>query len=257
MPVLDIVDRNGGLRWDAAGCLEAVIYFPRKPDLRGQYEARWRAEHKALLPLGRRFTTAATHDPARSFGGRELDAMRKTLAKRRVRAERIGTALWFQAYLSKTDPPHATESRVGWVLSEIAKGDSIRVSRSTIKRDWSEYRGVVHWCAAVAYQRRVFGAPLLYYPSIGPLGYSADAALWDFLRLGHEFFLFASESGCFTPTKSFDPQRDLWTLPPDPGRLAPRREITWPDYHRVRSDVPPNPDVLELLPHYDATLYRG
>jgi len=249
MPVLDILAEDGGLRWDACGRLEAVLYYSRKPNLRAEYEARWRAEHKHLLPEGKRLFTRTTHAPAKAFSGHL--ALRGGLRKARERVERIGTALWLQAVLSREDPPSATENRVSFALQEL-----YGVSRSTIKRDWSDYRGIVHFCAAIAYQRRVFRAPFLHYPDLGPHEYSMDAALFDFLRLAHQFFAFARDSGCFAPTRRFSPQRDLWTMPSGLETLAPARHETWPDCHRIRA-ILPDAAVIEALAHYDASLFRA
>ena len=119
------------------------------------------------------------------------------------------------------------------------------------------YRGVVHWCAAVAYQRKIFGAPLLCYPNLGPAEYSIYMAIWDFLRLGHEFYSFARDNGCFATTMSFRAERDLWTLPLGIEVVAPKRADTWPDCDRIRASALPDPAVLASLHDYDATLYRG
>jgi hypothetical protein len=248
MPVLDIIDRDNAMRWDAPGRLGAALYFPREPKLRLEYEACWRAENKHLLPLDKRLTRATAHSPARGFGRRKIDFL-----KRWLRVERIGTALWIQAILSMTDPSSATESKVAYTLGELKQRD-IKTSRSTLKRDWTTHRGVVQWCAAIAYQRKVFGKEL---PMIGPPDYSIYAALWDFLRLGNQFFAFARDSGCFATTPNFRPERDLWTLPSGIWAVAPKRDPAWPDCDSIRADILPDPDVLAPLQDYSATLYRG
>jgi len=253
MPVLDILDQNGNLRWDAPGVLVAAIYFPREATKRAGYEAHWRADNKPLLPAGKRLLKKSTHDPARIFGGRA--AIPEELKQRRRQMERIGTFLWLQAILSVTDPASATESKVSYLLGQLDGEKGIRTSRPTLKRDRARYRGVVHWCAAIAYQRRAFRAPLLSHPELGPPGYSIYAALWDFLSLGDHFFHFAKESGCFQPTQIFKPERDLWTLPP--AVTMPRRDPSWPDCDRVWQSITPDPDILASLADYDATLYRA
>jgi hypothetical protein len=256
MPVLDILDRNGGLRWDAPGVVESAIYYPCEPDMRLRYEALWRVECKYLLPAGKRISKR-TYELARAFGGKARAVNRAVLRKYRARLEHIGTALWLQLVLSQKDPSNATESKVSYILSNLEKKEGLRTSRSTLKRDWARYRGTAHFCAAVAYQRRVFGAPLLWHPTIGPSDYTIYAALWDFLRLNHQFFSFARDSGCFATTESFNPQRDLWTMPPNLGLIAPGRNAIWPNCHRIRSDVLPDPAILAALGRYSAILYRA
>jgi hypothetical protein len=256
MPVLDILERDGVLRWDTPGILEAAIYFPREQDRRAEYEARWRAEHKGLLPPGKRLTKATTHGPAKRFGGKRLEANRAALRKLRVKIERVGTLLWLQAVLSQIDSPNATESKADYVMGELDKQGGIKTSRSTLRRDRVTHRGVVHWCAALAYQRRVFGAPFPCHPLIGPPDYSPYEALWDFLRLGHQFFEFADDSGCFSATPSFHRDRDLWEPPAGIAGVAPKRRNTWPNCHRVRADVIPGADVHAALETYDSTQYR-
>jgi hypothetical protein len=256
MRVIDILDRDGTLRWDAPGILVAAVYFPGEPDPRAGYEARWRAENKALLPSDKRLTQAKTHNLARAFGGKRLEGHRAVLRKRRIQIERIGTALWLQAVLSQIDPANATESKVSYILGELGKREGIKTSRSTFRRDWTTCRGVAHWCAAIAYQRRVFGAPFPCYPLIGPPDYSTYEALWDFLRLGHQFFAFAQDSGGFSATPSFHPARDLWTLPAGVDAIAPKRKIGWPDCHRIRTIIP-DAAVLTALERYDSSEYRA
>jgi hypothetical protein len=75
-----------------------------------------------------RLTRATTHDPAREFGGKRLEASRAVLRKHRVQIERIGTAHWLLAILSRIDPPNATESRVDYILGELDKQGGIRTS---------------------------------------------------------------------------------------------------------------------------------
>ncbi len=252
MPVLDVLNKDGALRWDALGTILGTIYFPREADLRQEYAARWRAEHKSLLPAGNRLWEKTTHGPAKAFGRR--NAIAALERQRRQQIERVGTASWLQAFLSKIDPSNASETKSGYLLAEFGKRAGIEVSRSTVKRDWARYRGVIHWCAAISYQRRIFGAPLLCHPDIGPPDYSNLAALFDFLKLAHQFFAFARDSGCFAATPSFKPERDVWTLPAG-GLVAPVREPAWPDCDRIRATVRPDPVVCELLKDYDATQY--
>jgi hypothetical protein len=246
MPVLDILDRDGAMRWDFPGYLGAILNFPGEPGLQLECEARWRAERKDFVPPGQRLMAATTHNPAKAFGRRKIDFL-----KRWLRVERIGTALWIQAILSMTDPSNATESKVAYMLGELKKGNS-KTSRSTLKRDWTTHRGVVHWCAAIAYQRKVFGKEI---PMIGPPDYSIKSAFWDFLRLGEQFFAFARDSGCFATTPSFQPEHDLWTLPA--GLVAPKRGSAWPDCDSIRASVLPKTAAIALLQGYRATLYRG
>jgi hypothetical protein len=213
MPEIDIIDPDHALRWDALGIIEATVYFPRGPEQRAGYEARWRAAHRALLPPGKRLTQATTYDPAREFG-KDLRRRYEDLRRRRLQIERVGTALWLKAVLSQIAPASATESRVSYGFGQLG----MRMSRSTIKRNWRTYRGVSPWCAAMSYQRFVFGTVFPCYPLIGPPDYSIDAALWDFLRLGYEFYAFACDSGAFAATPNFNPERDLWTLPARAGQ---------------------------------------
>jgi hypothetical protein len=253
VPEIEILDADGGLRWDAPGILEALVYFPDHPGRRARYEARWRTEHRALLPSDKRLSRAKTYNLAKTIGGKNREGDRALLRKRREAIERVGTALWLQAVLSKIDPADATESRVSYALGEIGQGERMRTSRSTIKRDWRTNRGVVHWCAAIAYQRKIFGTPFPCYPVIGPPDYGTYEALWDFLRLGHEFYAFARDSGCFVATASFDP--DPWTLPPGVGAIAPRRKPHWPDCDRIRA-IAPDDAVLAVIARYDSSAYR-
>jgi hypothetical protein len=237
--------------------LEAAIYFPDRIDLRFQYEARWRAEHKHLLPSGMRLNNKMTHGPARTFGARSAMVMKNELRKRREQIERIGTALWLQAVLSEIAPSDASENKVAFLLASLADGGSTHTSHPTLKRDLTRYRGVIHWCAAMSYQRRVFGSPLRRHPDLGPPEYTIYAAVFDFLALGDQFYGFARDSGTFAETGRFKPKRDLWALPEGMKPLAPRRDKTWPDCNRVRADILPNAALLEELKRYDATLFRA
>jgi hypothetical protein len=257
MPELDILDKDGSLRWDAPGRLEATIYFPDRIDFLLQYEARWRAEHKHLLPSRKRLNEKTTHGPARTFGARSTMVMKNELRKRREQIERIGTALWLQAVLNEVARPDASENKVAFWLASFADGGSTHTSRATLKRDLTRYRGVIHWCAAMSYQRRVFGSPLRRHPDLGPPKYTIYAALFDFLELGDQFYGFACDSGTFAEAGRFKPERDLWTLPEGVKSLAPRRDKAWPDCNRVRADVLPSVALLDRLEHYDATLFRA
>ena len=248
MPVLDLTAK-GELRWDANGVLLATILFPDDPELRIGFEARWRAEHKAQIPASALLFRRTTHEPAKRFSAEP--SIRRKVKKRRRQVERIGTLLWLQAAHSMTSQADATENRAGYAITEVAP-----LSRSTIKRDLAVFRGVIHWCAAISYQRRIFGAPLRCYPDLGPISYTRTAALFDFLRLGEQFLAFARDSGCFAGTRSFLPERDLWILPSALRNLAPDREPLWPDCDRIRS-IHPGPAVSKALREYDATFYRG
>ena len=248
MPVLDLT-ANTELRWDAHGVLLSTILFPDDPKLRAGFEARWRAENKARTPAGTRLFRKTTHDPAKRFSTEP--SIRGKLRKRMQRVERVGTLLWVQAALSETSPADGTETKAGYALSDLGL-----LSRSSAKRDLTTFRRVLHWAAAMSYQRRVFRAPLLHYPDLGPVSYTPTAALFDFLRLGEQFLAFARESGCFATTASFLPERDLWTLPPALKRLAPDRDPSWPDCNLIRA-IHPLPAVRNALEQYDATLYRA
>jgi hypothetical protein len=248
MPELDLIAKRE-LRWDAEGALVAAIYFPDDAELRAGYEARWRAEHKGRLPPRTQLRVTTTHEPAKRFSAHA--SIGGKLRKRRQRIERVGTLLLMQAAVSKTSPLDATESRVEHALTEVAG-----LSRSSSKRDLNDFRGVIHWCAAIAYQRKNFGSPLRSHPQLGPVSYTPTAALFDFLRLGHQFFAFARDSGCFAPTETFLPERDLWTLSDDLRGVAPQRDPTWPDCDRIRA-ILPVPAVYSALREYSATLYRA
>jgi len=91
---------------------------------------------------------------------------------------------------------------------------------------------------------------------VGPPDYGAHEAFWDFLRLGEQFFAFARDSGCFSPTPSFDPDRDLWKLPPGIGAIAPKRRTDWPDCHRIRA-LAPDDAVVGAVKRYDSSGYRS
>jgi hypothetical protein len=173
MPKLDLIAK-GELRWDAPGVLLAAIYFPDYRELRAGFEACWRVEHKAQTPAGARLSRM-TYDRAKWFSAQPR--IRGALNKRRHRVARVGTLLWLQAVLSETSPADATETRAGYAISEVGP-----LSRSSIKRDLATFRCVLFWCAAISYQQQIFGAPLLYYPDLGPVSYTATAALFDFLK---------------------------------------------------------------------------
>jgi hypothetical protein len=248
MPILDLTVKRR-LRWDALGVLHSTILFPDDPVLRVGFEARWRAENKAQIPAGVRLFRKTTHEPAKRFSAEP--AIGGQVKKRMLRVERVGTLLWLQAVLGKISPTDATENRTGHAISEVGP-----LSRSSIKRDLAVFRGVLHWCAAIAHQREIFGGPLLYYPHLGPPSYTLNAALFHFFSLGEQFYEFARDSGCFAATVSFLPERDLWTLPRCLKQLGPRREPSWPNCHLIHA-IHPGPAVGEALGEYDATHYRA
>ncbi len=226
MPVLDILERDGRLHWDASCLLLSTIMAPDDAELRRQYAAQLRLEKIKLLPNAADFLTKRDYVLARKFEDR--NRIKQMMQTRRINSILAGAMLWDLQTAVTAHPQVASKSRIEFTIDRISIAHKKIGSLATIRSAWRQFRPVIHWCAALAYQCRVFGLPFPQRPEVEYIG---DLVLADFLALGRIFLGFAREYVDFPVGH----RSSFWTTPEIP--LATPRHPGWPDAHIARQGV--------------------
>jgi hypothetical protein len=241
VPPLDILDPDGRLRWDASSLLLATIMVPaeRDRDLRKEYAAKLRIDKATALPAGEALLTKRDWVLARKFRVRSrIDQMMQT---RRIHSALAGAMLWDLQTAATAHPEVATKNKIEFTIDRISILENKLGSLATTRDVWRHFRPVIHWCAALVYQQRVFGRPFPQNPEIGYLG---DVVVADFLALGNIFLAFAQEHVDFPPGN-----RPTFWRSPDIDPVA-RRRPGWPDAHLLAEGITLSAEFLSTASEY-------
>ncbi len=239
MPVLDILDQDHRLRWDASCRLLATIMVPDDEELRRLYTAQLRLEKANGLPGGEPLLTRRDHVLAGKFRTRKR--MRQMMQTRRIHSSLAGAMLWDLHTAVAAHSELASKSKVEFAIDRISIAQGKLGSLATLRDAWRQFRPVIHWCGAVAYQKHVFGSPFPQNPK-----YRGDVVICDFLALGSIFLTFAKEYVDCPAGQG----PSFWTTP-DIHTAAPhQRGLDWPDAHRLRDGITLSPEFLATASDY-------
>jgi hypothetical protein len=216
VPILDILEPDGRLRWDASCLLVSTIMAPNDSELRRQSGAQLRLEKAKLVPNAADFLTKHDHVLARRFGARKR--IEQIMQTRRIHSTLAGAILWNLHTAVAAHPEVASKSKIEFTMDRISIAENKMGSLATLRSAWRQFRRVIHWCAALAYQSRVFSSP---FPQLPAVGYVGEVIVADFLALGQIFLAFAQEYVEFPPGK----RGAFWMTPvclcdAAPARLA-------------------------------------
>jgi hypothetical protein len=241
VPVLKILDRDGRIRWDASVLLVSTIMVPGdgEEELRRQYGAQLRLEKANALPGGEALLTTRDHVLAGKFRAR--NRISQMMQTRRIHSVLAGAMLWDLHTAVTAHPDVASKSKVEFTIDRISIAEHKIGSLATVRSAWREFRRVIHWCAALAYQSRVFRSP---FPQLSDVGYVGDVVIADFLALGRTFLAFAKEYVEVPPGQ----RSSFWTTPE--FALATPRQPGWPDAHVLRGSIELGPEFLSTASNY-------
>jgi hypothetical protein len=240
VPLLDILNgESGRLRWDASCLLLSTILVPDDTQLRDQYAAELRIQkaggHAAYEPL----LTKRDHVLAAKLKRRpRIDRIMQT---RRLHSALAGAVLWNLHTWVATQPGIASKNKIEFTIDRISSAQKKTGSRATLRSARRQFRPVIHWCAALAYQSRVFGS---VFPQLPEIGYVGDVVISDFLVLGRAFLEFANENVDFPAGQ----RAAFWTTS-NIAAVIPRRP-DWPDAHLIRPGIELGPEFLDPAPRY-------
>lgn len=241
MPLLDLVDTKGKLPWDASCRLFSTIIVPEEDqaDLRSQYEAKLRVDNARPLPNARKLLSRSDRERARQFQDqRRVDLMIQTRRKNTILA---GLVLWNLKAANDACSEWAKKDRIEYAIDQVSISDNKLGTKSDLEKAWRQFRSVIHWCAALAYEYRILGRPFADNSSVG---YDATAALIDFLYLAQEFEPIADEFVYFEPEG--EPYR--WKLQTLPEALE--RQPGWPPRLRLSNEFRPSEGISAHLETY-------
>jgi hypothetical protein len=159
VPILDILNLDGRLRWDASSLLVSTIMVPEdgERELRRQYAAQLRVENANGLPDGGARLTRQDHVLAGKFRARKR--VRQMMQTRRIHSVLAGAMLWDLHTAVAAYPEVASKSKVAFTIERISIAQGKLGSLGTMRYAWRQFRPVIHWCAVLAYQWRVFSSP--------------------------------------------------------------------------------------------------
>jgi hypothetical protein len=149
--------------------------------------------------------------------------------------------LWDLQTAVAAHPEVASKNKIEFTIDRISIDEGKMGSRATLQAAWRQFRRVIHWCAALAYQQRVFGST---FPQIPQVGYVGDVVIVDFLTLGQTFLAFAKEYVVFPSGQ----RSSFWTTQEFPPVM--QRHAGWPDAHVLRPDIKLSPEFLSRASHY-------
>jgi hypothetical protein len=239
VPTLEIQSKEGGLRWDASCLLLSTIMVPDDTSFRQEYAAALRLDKARPLPDYQQMLTKRDHVLARKFVRRQrINQMMQT---RRIKANIAGAMLWDLHTAAAAHPAIASKSKIEFTIDRISIAQKKMGSLTTQRAAWRQFRPVIHWCAALAYQERVFGRP---FPQDAKTGYVGDVVIFDFLELGESFLNFARERVDFPAGK----RESFWSAPGLVPMIA--RQPSWPDAHMLRPGIELGSEFLETVSHY-------
>ena len=239
MRVLNILNGDGRLHWDASCSLISLIMVPDNQELQREYKAALRIEKAGGLSGGGRHLTKRDHILAAKFGRR--DRIGQLMQTRRIHSVLAGAMLWDLHTAAELHPGVASKNKIEFTIDRISIAEKKLGSLATLKSAWRRFRPVIHWWAALAYQTRVFGLP---FPQRPEVGYVGDVVIADFLALGQIFLTFAKDRVDFPEGRP----PTFWTAkaPALPASRAP----TWPDAHALRPGIELSRDFLATTLKY-------
>ena len=208
-------------------------------ELRRQYAAQLRVENANGLPDGGTRLMRRDHVLAGKFRARKR--VRQMMQTRRIHSDLAGAMLWDLHTAVAAHPEVASKNKIEFTIDRISIADHKIGSLATVRGAWRQFRRVIHWCAALAYQSRVFKSP---FPQLPEVGYVGDVVIADFLALGQIFLAFAKEYVDF-PTGQ---RSSFWTAPE--FTLAAPRQPGWPDAHVLRRGIELGPEFLATAADY-------
>jgi len=239
MPVLNILNGDGGFQWDASCSLLSLIMVPDDPKLRREYKAKLRIERAGGLPVGDSRLTKEDRVLAAKFARQNrIDQLMQT---RRTHSILAGAMLWNLQTAAGRHPEVASKNKIEFTIDRISIAEEKLGTLATLRSAWRRFRPVIHWCAALAYQARVFGSP---FPQRSDVGYIGDVVIADFLALGHNFLTFAKERVEFPEHE----RGSFWTAPI--AVLSAARNPAWPDAHVLRADTQLSAPFLATVSGY-------
>ena len=257
MPILDILDATGEIRWDAHFVLYAAMAVPDDEALRREYLASMKVDILAgggFSFAGRRIELERTDfELARRFWQRR-DAAELIDTRRRAN-QRVGQGFFVLAFLRAVKPEWASKKRVIFALDRIgqAKGWGAKQQEA----DWRRFRPVIHWCAAFARYRELFENwepskmdfnPDDGYTDLAKQIISIWAIFYTILELGEQFRTIALGTLNFPDPK----HPDLWELPAGWWR-SPFFRPVMPTIPAL-SDFQPSDEMRRIISTY--TIYE-
>jgi hypothetical protein len=241
MPELDILDRERCLRWDASCLLLATIMVPDNDhrQLRQDYAAQLRVEKATGLPGGEAYLTKRDYVFSAKYRARKR--ITQTMQTRRIHSILAGAMLWDLQTAAAAYPTMASKNKIEFTIDRISIAQNKLGSLATLRDAWRQFRPLIHWCAALAYQWRVFGRP---FPQMPEIGYLGDVVISDFLALGNIFLAFAKEYVDFPPGN-----RPTFWRSPEIDAVTSRRP-NWPDAHLLAEGITLSAEFLSTATEY-------
>jgi hypothetical protein len=240
MPQLAVLNRSDGrLRWDASSLLLSTIVVPDNAPLRKQYAAALRLQTAQGFPERRELLTKQDYVLAGKFERRAR--ISQIMQTRNIHSVLAGAMLWDLHTAAITHPDIASKNKIEFAIDRISIAQSKIGSRATIRSAWQQFRPVVHWCAALAYQWRVFSAP---FPQNPESEYVDDVVISDFLALGNIFLGIARDYIHFSTGR----RPVFWTAPNIPT-IEPRRP-GWPEAYALEQGFELTPAFLDAASQY-------
>jgi hypothetical protein len=241
MPTLNIIAEGGQLRRDASCLLVSTIMMPDDALLRQEYAATLRLERARTLPDGGEMLLLTKRDQVLAGKFARRQRILQMMQTRRIHSALAGVMLWDLHTAVTAHPAVASKSKIVFSIDRISKSQYKLGTRTTLRAAWRQFRPVIHWCAALAYQLRVFGRP---FPQDAETGYLGDVVVYDFLSLGEVFLDFAREYIDFPVGE----RPSFWTVP---GIALPiSRNPSWPDAHMLRPGISLEAKFLETASRY-------
>jgi hypothetical protein len=239
VPRLEILNKdNGHLRWDASSLILSTMMVPDDAALRSEYAATLRLETATGRPDIQQDVSKRDRVLARKFERRAR--IEQIMHTRRIHSALAGAMLWDLHTAASSRPDLASKNKVTFAIDRISIAEGRIGSKATLQSAWRRFRPVLHWCAALAYQSRVFDA---VFPQDPEHGYVGDVIISDFLSLGEAFLAFARECVEFPSGRPA-----FWTTPTIPT-IGPR-DPAWPDAHVLRQGYELSPDLIDAASNY-------
>jgi hypothetical protein len=239
VPQLDILDRKAGrLRWDAASLILSTIIVPDDTSLRSQYAAALRLQTANGRPDGEQRLTRPDKLLAGKFERRPR--IEQIMQTRRLHSSLAGAMLWDLYTAAEAHPELVSKNKIEFTIDRISIAKKKLGSKATLRKAWRQFRPVLHWCAAMAYQSRVFQSVFPQYPEIGYVG---DVVISDFLALGEMFMAFAKEH------VEFQGRRPAFWVASSAPTISTRRP-DWPDAHILMEGFELRPEFLDVASRY-------
>jgi hypothetical protein len=241
VPSLDILATDGRLRWDASCLLLATIMVPDNDhrQLRQEYAAQLRVEKANGLPGGEVHLIKRDYVLAAKYRARKRIV--QTMQTCRIHSILAGAMLWDLQTAAAAYPAIASKSKIEFTIDRISIAQEKLGSLATLREAWRQFRPVIHWCAALAYQWRVFGRP---FPQNADIGYVGDVVISDFFALGNIFLAFAKEYVDFPSGNRPTFWRSL-----EIDAVTSRRP-NWPDAHLLAEGITLSAEFLSTATEY-------